>query len=216
MHSYNFHADIKTEQLTDEHEASIITNSAMSINATGILHAWILPWMRVMIFVWHCNNLYIFHDKVMTKQPISIGIPPLVSMSGYDTNPAMSTKNVISGQFKCIYAEWCYIVTALAYILNYRYSNYIAPPEVHEVYTLLRNKADEWDAIGRELGVPHDHCEEIRNKKLPRRSKLEKVLIEWNESQCSDVSWDNIKNVLKRLHYTRLAKKVERKFIQSC
>lgn len=92
----------------------------------------------------------------------------------------------------------------------------IAPPEVKELCSLLNMKVIEWEVIGRELGVSQSHLETIRKEAdLLPSEKLKKVILEWRESQCSDVSWDNIKEVFKRLGgpYNSLAKEVERKYL---
>lgn len=89
------------------------------------------------------------------------------------------------------------------------------PPTVREVFSLLRNKAHNWDDIGRELGVSYDHREEFRKDVsfivLSAESKLEKVLYKWDESQCSPATWKNIKTVFDQLQYNDLAKEVEMK-----
>ncbi len=81
--------------------------------------------------------------------------------------------------------------------------------EISHVYRQLRRVSVEWNAIGRELGISYDYREELRRRSdLSKEDRLEMILIKWKQSECSEISWDNIINVLKDLEFNDVAKNV--------
>ena len=78
----------------------------------------------------------------------------------------------------------------------------LQPPTEYDVYRVLKHKAVEWNSIGRELGV-----ELPDRKKIEKMSgqefedKLEEVLHMWIEYRCSEVTWQNVLDVLEELKF---------------
>ena len=67
-----------------------------------------------------------------------------------------------------------------------------------------------WADIGRELGVDWNYREELKREPgLTSAYKLESVLYKWSQSECSDVNWDTIVKVLKRLEYKNVLRSVK-------
>lgn len=88
-------------------------------------------------------------------------------------------------------------------------------PRLKEVFKLLRCKSTAWQDIGRELDL--DYCDReqiLKNIQKPKdEDKLEDVLYKWIESECSEVSWDNLYKVLKELKLNDVAQKLQQKFL---
>ena len=88
-------------------------------------------------------------------------------------------------------------------------------PQLRDVYHLLVPKSCEWDRIGRCLGVDLNFREGLLRAGVQRTddNKLEVVLNNWIETHCSEVSWDNLIQVLTELELIDIARNV-RKFLQ--
>ncbi len=81
---------------------------------------------------------------------------------------------------------------------------------VSRIFRLIKTKASKWDEIGRELNVPFEFCDNLRKDiTTTDEYKLEKILHEWEDSCCSEFTWDNVLNVLKEIKLKRLAMDVE-------
>ncbi len=77
------------------------------------------------------------------------------------------------------------------------------------MYRQLRGDSTKWNAIARGLGISHNYREELRKRiELSNQDRLEMVLINWKESQCSDVSWDTIIDMLRDLKLNNVAREV--------
>ena len=75
---------------------------------------------------------------------------------------------------------------------------------------MIKTKASKWDEIGRELNVPFEFRDNLRKDiTTTDEYKLEKILHEWEDSCCSEFTWDNVLNVLKEIKLKRLAMDVE-------
>ncbi len=90
------------------------------------------------------------------------------------------------------------------------------------MYRQLKGDSTKWNTIARELGISHDYREELRMRNdLSNQDRLEMVLINWKETQCSDVSWDTIIDMLRDLKLNYVAREViqylltDRKAIQT-
>ncbi len=74
------------------------------------------------------------------------------------------------------------------------------------MYNLLRDRAYQWNDIGREFGVDYGYRNELQMQGVQTTSKdkLESVIMKWEQSQCSDVTWSNVIKVLKILQFNDL------------
>ncbi len=77
------------------------------------------------------------------------------------------------------------------------------------MYRQLKGISNKWNAIGRELEVSHNYREELKMRNdLNGYDRLEMILVNWKESECSDVSWDTIIDMLKDLKQNNVAREV--------
>ena len=74
------------------------------------------------------------------------------------------------------------------------------------MFNLLRNKSCNWDDIGREFAVPHADRKGLAREDVMStdRGKLEDVIMKWVESKCSDVTWNKVIEILRKLQYNDL------------
>ena len=79
-------------------------------------------------------------------------------------------------------------------------------PHSTDVFNLLKVKAYDWDNIGRGFEVPYGYREGLKRKGVTStdEGKLEDVIMKWMESECSDVTWNKVIEVLKKLQYNDL------------
>ena len=84
-------------------------------------------------------------------------------------------------------------------------------PEKSDVYNLLKKKSAHWDDFARELNIDDNFRQDLsyEGNTIPSRSKLERVLKKWIESETSEVTWRNIIRVLEDLEFTDLARDVD-------
>ena len=88
-------------------------------------------------------------------------------------------------------------------------------PEKKDVLDILQQKSARWKEFAIALDVNDNLCDDL-TKAGPMSSpyeKLDTVLEEWIESQCSDVTWQKVFDVLKKLNLNRTANKF-RKFLE--
>ena len=86
----------------------------------------------------------------------------------------------------------------------------LRPQLVNDVHRLLNDIAVDWNDIGRELGVDWEYREELRREPgLTNAYKLESVLHKWAQSECSDVNWDTIIDVLERCQKNNVLRSVK-------
>ena len=88
-------------------------------------------------------------------------------------------------------------------------------PQLRDVYCLLKPKSYDWHVIGGHLGVEFGFREGLLRDGGLRTNdnKLEAVLNNWIETHCSEVSWDNLIQVLTELEFIDIARDV-RSFLQ--
>ena len=88
-------------------------------------------------------------------------------------------------------------------------------PQLRDLHCLLVPKSCEWDRIGRCLGVDLNFREGLLRDGAQRTNdnKLEVVLNNWIETHCSEVSWDNLIQVLTELEFIDIVREV-RSFLQ--
>ena len=69
----------------------------------------------------------------------------------------------------------------------------------------------KWFEIGKELRVEDDFLESLRKKGDARtdKEKLGEVLGEWIDSQCSDVTWQKVMDVMITLRKKKQAQQVK-------
>ena len=80
----------------------------------------------------------------------------------------------------------------------------------NDVHRQLNCISVDWFDIGRELGVEFNYREELkRDPELTNPSRLEYVLHKWSQSECSDVNWDTIIEVLEKLQQRKVLKAVK-------
>ena len=83
-------------------------------------------------------------------------------------------------------------------------------PETRDVFKLLKSKSNDWDDFARELEVDDKVRGDLRiNMALSSENKLEQVLNNWIDSECSAVTWEKILEVLESLETRRLAREVK-------
>ena len=95
----------------------------------------------------------------------------------------------------------------IAYLKPYQIAQ---KPQVNHVYRQLKKESISWNEFGRELGLSIGFRDELRKDiSLSNGDRLEKVLCKWSESECSEVSWGTIIEMLKDLDYNSMAKDVK-------
>ena len=72
------------------------------------------------------------------------------------------------------------------------------------MFGLLKQQSFNWDSIGEGLGVSYGfrQCCLKEGIMTSEQQKLEAVLNNWIESECSEVSWDYLMEVLIKLDLT--------------
>ncbi len=82
----------------------------------------------------------------------------------------------------------------------------------NEVFSLLKSNVLQWNEIGRELKVTFEDRELLRMEGIMSsvKSKLERVLHNWAQTHCSEVSWDNVIESLKRLELMGTVEEVQK------
>ena len=85
-------------------------------------------------------------------------------------------------------------------------------PEKKDVLDILRQKSARWKDFAIALNVNDNFCDDLTKAgpTLSPYTMLDAVLEEWIESQCSDVTWQKVIDVLKELNLKRTAREVGR------
>ena len=83
-------------------------------------------------------------------------------------------------------------------------------PNSSEVFDLIKCHADRWDEFGIELQVSLETRDSLRHDvALGDRSRLDRVVMKWIQSQCSPVTWKNIIHTLESMDLKVTARKVQ-------
>lgn len=78
---------------------------------------------------------------------------------------------------------------------------YEAKPSLTDAFHLLRDKSSHWHDIGRDLEVSINYRKSLRTLTESDDVKLEDILNRWLESECSEVSWNHLIEVLEELKF---------------
>ena len=83
------------------------------------------------------------------------------------------------------------------------------------MFRLLKKKSCDWQEIGRALKVEYNFRQSLLKQGVMTsdEDKLEAVLNNWIETHCSEVSWDNLTQVLTELEFIDIVRDV-RSFLQ--
>ena len=89
-------------------------------------------------------------------------------------------------------------------------------PQIRDIHCLLVAKSNEWNSIGSCLGVGLNFREGLLRDGGLRTNdnKLEAVLNNWIETHCSEVSLDNLIEVLTELEFIDIVRDI-RSFFQT-
>ena len=85
-------------------------------------------------------------------------------------------------------------------------------PDLEDVLDQLKRKSCKWYEIGVGLKVDHDfrQCQLKEGIMTSDLKRLEAVLNKWIESECSEVSWNHLIQVLIDMELVDVAEKVKR------
>ena len=85
------------------------------------------------------------------------------------------------------------------------------PPQLKDVFKLLKHKSYNWQSIGQSLMTPFDHRQSLERKgtMMSDQDKLEDVLNQWIQTRCSEVSWRHFIEVLKELKFNDVVEDVK-------
>ena len=74
------------------------------------------------------------------------------------------------------------------------------PPDLYDVFNLIKRLSALWNDIGRELHIPSNNREVLRrNVSMTADYRLEHILNKWIESGSKDVTWSVLLEALKAL-----------------
>ena len=83
------------------------------------------------------------------------------------------------------------------------------PPDLHDVFHLMRTMSASWNEIGWELNIPDIHREMLRrNISMADDDRLERILTKWIQTESKDVTWKVLLLALKALGKKDVMKKV--------
>lgn len=75
-------------------------------------------------------------------------------------------------------------------------------PDPNDVFELLKNKSAQWENIAIHFKVEANYRKGVRAESITPEIKLDSVLWKWVESECTDVTWCTVVNVLNALQYS--------------
>ena len=84
-------------------------------------------------------------------------------------------------------------------------------PIGHDDFSILKKISVKWNEIGEGLDVDYNYRQGLVKDGVMSSydEKLEKVLRKWRESECSDVTWSHLCDVLVSIGYVSIAKDVK-------
>ena len=85
------------------------------------------------------------------------------------------------------------------------------PPEIKDVFYLVKDISASWNALASELYIPMNDRDTLRkDRSLSDQHRLESVLCKWIENETKEVKWRVILEALKALKRKDLIRKVIR------
>ena len=82
-------------------------------------------------------------------------------------------------------------------------------PEVSDVFELLKKISNEWNNIGRGLGIELNDRDTIKKEGQDQKDRLERVVVKWIESKTTNVTWGTLMEVMEKLEYRDIVKEIE-------
>ena len=83
------------------------------------------------------------------------------------------------------------------------------PPEIKDVYNLVKYISALWNELGREFDVPENDRDSLRtNINLSDEDRLESVLSKWIRTETTTVKWRVVLEALNALKRKDIIKKV--------
>ena len=75
------------------------------------------------------------------------------------------------------------------------------------MFNILKQRSADWKAFARALNVDDNFSKSLQRQGIVSNDddKLEEMLKHWIESQCSDVTWQKIFDVLRELKLNNIA-----------
>ena len=85
------------------------------------------------------------------------------------------------------------------------------PPDVMDVFNLLKENSNHWDDLSRELKISEDLRSSLRTSTVYNSTsqKLEQILQNWKDYEPSEVTWDMILKALEKLKLKGVAREVK-------
>ena len=77
------------------------------------------------------------------------------------------------------------------------------------MHRLLKNISASWNEIGFQLPVKDNFRDSLIHSLDTPEVKLERILKEWESTECSDVTWKTVFEVLQNLEKYGVAKEVQ-------
>ena len=85
------------------------------------------------------------------------------------------------------------------------------PPDLHDVFDLMRTMSALWFDIGMELNIPINDRETLRrDMTMADDNRLEHILTNWIQTESKDVTWKVLLQALKALRRKDVVSKVLR------
>ena len=86
-----------------------------------------------------------------------------------------------------------------------------ARPDPNDVFILLKSISYNWCDIGRGLGVGVGFRKSLKLRDGDTNNgNLEEIIQEWDQTECSQVSWDTVLDMLEDLKYVKKAREVKK------
>ena len=85
------------------------------------------------------------------------------------------------------------------------------PPDVIDVFDLLKESSNHWDDLSRELKISDEVRCSLRTSTMYNSTaqKLEQILKNWKDYEPSEVTWDMILKALEKLKLKGVARDVK-------
>ena len=82
-------------------------------------------------------------------------------------------------------------------------------PKLYDAHRLTKCCSNEWNEIGRELGVPFNYRQELFGKYRADKDRLEDVLQRWIQSESVPVTWSSLVSALEAIDHKDVAREVK-------
>ena len=117
----------------------------------------------------------------------------------------------VNNYYSCLFSLFRHIHSIIFYYLVGVTSSSLTSqsPTLLHVHRLLKDHSNQWNELGRVLGVSYNYRQELQSERISNNERLEGVLNEWIVTESVPVTWDRLIIALEEMKLRSVIRSVK-------